>query len=481
MGFVGFLNFLPFVFTTETPATVNVQPVQPVTTTVAAPVKPAKSDVFFSGAISANTIYNFNITPNDMSLPWWMRDDVGTDYIIKNIKDAGMNAVTLHFNYALDMATDTFFRPTFATSELSLASPDWAGIEAGADRVASQGLKPVFYMTILPLPQSWDSLLALSYVPKDPDAFFASYKDTLLTIARLSEKYDSPYMSIGVELGPVATDSKYLPYWEDIISSVRQVYHGTLTYSSYVDDTWRYNTELDDLSFTHLIDMLGMNIYPQTLDDGQLNGTYDQFYNEWKTSIVPNLQALIDKLDKPVFISEFGINRLDGTGSRGYWGGDQGMKFDLQEQAELFDASLRAMHEGLNLKGIVFWGANDNVDLVNGIIDPEKSYTNNWIDVPAEQIIQKWANIFLPDNVDSGGSRFAIQVNTPPPVSIAPPPPASAPEEPLIEQLADILVPNITNGGGGGGGGGYPSIESPAEVPGKKWYDDFWYGTGPVL
>ena len=368
------------------PATFTTQP------TPAAPVNNVvdKQKIILGGAISANAPYSFNVSPGDPNLPFWVRNSVGTDYIINKINNAGMNSVVLHFNYTLDPKTDTFFRPTFNTQEMYLNSPDWATIEAGAQRVTTLGSKPVFYMTINQLPSSWDSLLASNYSPKNSDAFFASYKEILLKIAYLSEKYNSPYMSIGVELGPVATDPKYLPYWQDIIKSVRAVYRGKLTYVSWVDDVHDYNTELDDLTFTDQIDLLGMTVFPQTLDQGQLDGTYNEFYAEWKNYIIPEYKKFIERVDKPVFIAEFGISRIDGTGSRGYWGSDVGMKLDFVEQAELMDASLRAIHEGLKLEGIVFWGGFDSTSLVNGTIDINDSYTTNWIGVPAEAMVTKW-------------------------------------------------------------------------------------------
>ena len=368
------------------PATFTTQP------TPAAPVNNVvdKQKIILGGAISANAPYSFNVTPGDPNLPAWVRNSVGTDYIINKINNAGMNSVVLHFNYTLDPKTDTFFRPTFNTQEMYLNSPDWATIEAGAQRVTTLGSKPVFYMTINQLPSSWDSLLASNYSPKNSDAFFASYKEILLKIAYLSEKYNSPYMSIGVELGPVATDPKYLPYWQDIIKSVRAVYRGKLTYVSWVDDVHDYNTELDDLTFTDQIDLLGMTVFPQTLDQGQLDGTYNEFYAEWKNYIIPEYKKFIERVDKPVFIAEFGISRIDGTGSRGFWGSDVGMKLDFVEQAELMDASLRAIHEGLKLEGIVFWGGFDSTSLVNGTIDINDSYTTNWIGVPAEAMVTKW-------------------------------------------------------------------------------------------
>ena len=368
------------------PATFTTQP------TPAAPVNNVvdKQKIILGGAISANAPDSFNVSPGDPNLPFWVRNSVGTDYIINKINNAGMNSVVLHFNYTLDPKTDTFFRPTFNTQEMYLNSPDWATIEAGAQRVTTLGSKPVFYMTINQLPSSWDSLLASNYSPKNSDAFFASYKEILLKIAYLSEKYNSPYMSIGVELGPVATDPKYLPYWQDIIKSVRAVYRGKLTYVSWVDDVHDYNTELDDLTFTDQIDLLGMTVFPQTLDQGQLDGTYNEFYAEWKNYIIPEYKKFIERVDKPVFIAEFGISRIDGTGSRGYWGSDVGMKLDFVEQAELMDASLRAIHEGLKLEGIVFWGGFDSTSLVNGTIDINDSYTTNWIGVPAEAMVTKW-------------------------------------------------------------------------------------------
>lgn len=415
------------------PSKQSAAPEAPVATNAA-----TKQLSFMGAAISSNNEYNFNINPSDPNTPSWMKDYVGTDWVLDQFKGANLNTAVFHFNYNLDRITDTFSKPNFNTPDLFLGAPSWDTIEAGAVRAVNAGLQPVFYMTVISLPDSWNSLLADKYVPSNPDAFFASYKEQLLTIAGLSEKYDSPYMNIGTELGPVATDSKYLPYWEDIISSVRQVYTGKLTYTSYVDDRNNFNTELDKLTFTHLIDMLGMTVFPQTLDNGELNGTYDQFYNEWKTDIVPGLQSLIDKLDKPVFIGEFGISRIDGAGSTALWGVDNGKALDFQEQAELFDAALRAIHEGLDIEGIVFWGAADNTSLVNGTVDVNNSYTNNWVETPSESIIAKWADIFLPD----------IQV---------------------------------ASGGGGGGNYGYPSIDTPAVIPTKNWYDEFLYGTGPVL
>lgn len=358
-------------------------------TGVVSSAQPIQSNIVLGAAMSANSVYSFNHVSSNPDVPFWAKDRVGTDYILKNIKDAGMNTVVLHFNYSLDPNTDTFFRPTFNTESLYLGSPTWESLDIAGQRAVDAGLNPVFYMTIVQLPYTWEGIF--TYTPKQTDDFFASYKQQLLKIAELSEKYDSPYMSIGVELGPVVRDAKYLPYWEDIISSVRSIYHGKLSYSSYVDDVHNFNTELDDLTFINLIDLIGINLFPETLDNGEMDGTYDQFYAEWKNDIVPGLQALADKIDKPIFISEFGITRLDGGGSHAFAGGvADGKAIDQKEQADVFDAALRAINEGLKTEGILIWGAADNFRSVSGKIDPAIGYTTNWVDMLAEDVISKW-------------------------------------------------------------------------------------------
>lgn len=381
---------ITFSVDSSTPAAISLT-----TSPVAAvPAAAPQSKIMLGASMSANSVFSFNLVPSNPEVPNWARDRAGTDYILKNIKDAGMDTVTLHFYYSLDTNTDTFFRPTYNTEKLFFASPTWESLDIAGQRAVDAGLKPVFYMTLNQLPDNGDSLLANKYVPNNPDSFFASYKEYLLEVAKLSEKYDSPYMTIGVEMGAVVSDSKYLKYWEDIISSVREIYHGKLTYNSYVNDRYEFNTELDDLTFLHLIDMVGFNLAPQTLDNGEIDGTYEQFYEEWKTDIVPGLQALATKLNKPVFISEFIITRLDGTGSHEFSGSGVGQPIDLKEQADVFDAALKAIYEGLDTDGIIVWGAADYSRMSNGSVDPYNGLSINWVDSPAEDVIAKWMTTF---------------------------------------------------------------------------------------
>src|SRR5262249_6522882 len=71
--------------------------------------------------------------------------------------------------------------------------------------------------------------------PANPSAFFASYKSMIVAQAQVAQAHGAALLSIGTELDQLA-GSAYLAYWTDIISSVRAVFSGQLTYSAIWDD-----------------------------------------------------------------------------------------------------------------------------------------------------------------------------------------------------------------------------------------------------
>jgi len=68
-------------------------------------------------------------------------------------------------------------------------------------------------------------------VPTDPAEFFSSYKDRMLDFAQVAQQTGADSLSIGNELASL-TGAQYHSYWTDLIDSIRQVYHGMITYSA---------------------------------------------------------------------------------------------------------------------------------------------------------------------------------------------------------------------------------------------------------
>src|SRR5262249_927011 len=115
--------------------------------------------------------------------------------------------------------------------------------------------------------------------PANPSAFFASYKSMIVAQAQVAQAHGAALLSIRTELDQLA-GSAYLAYWTDIISSVRAVFSGQLTYSAIWDDAispWQGHNGLaagtgnlaTQVSFWSQLDYVGLDAYPAISEAAQ--------------------------------------------------------------------------------------------------------------------------------------------------------------------------------------------------------------------
>ena len=109
------------------------------------------------------------------------------------------------------------------------------------------------------------------YQPTNVATFFASYKQMIVAEAQVAQQNGAQMLSIGAELDQL-TGSQYLSYWTDIISSVRAVFSGALTYSA----SW--NTA-NEVSFWSQLNYEGVDCYVP-LSSAQ-NPTLQDLVNGW--------------------------------------------------------------------------------------------------------------------------------------------------------------------------------------------------------
>src|SRR5437763_11249003 len=129
------------------------------------------------------------------------------------------------------------------------------------------------------------------YNPANPAAFFASYKSMIVAEAQVAQAHGATVLSLGTELDQL-TGPQYLSYWTDIISSVRAVLSGKLTYSAdWNDDTspWQGHNGLTagtgnvatQISFWDQLDYVGIDDYAPVSD--QANPSLADLIAGWTT------------------------------------------------------------------------------------------------------------------------------------------------------------------------------------------------------
>ncbi|HEY9878919.1 MAG TPA: Calx-beta domain-containing protein, partial [Leptolyngbyaceae cyanobacterium] len=194
--------------------------------------------------------------------------------------------------------------------------------------------------------------------PTDRTTFFSNYKKIILDYARLGQKYGVEALVLGTELNGVTKETDKAA-WLDIISSVKQVYSGKLTYAANWDAP-------NKIPFVSQLDMIGVDAYyPLTQNN---NASVDQLVSAWTStpedsfvkqltggqSIVDWLEGISKSTGKPIVFTEVGFRSADGNAAAPYafWGQNT---VDFTEQSRLYEAFFKVFGGSASQAGDVSW------------------------------------------------------------------------------------------------------------------------------
>lgn len=242
--------------------------------------------------------------------------------------------------------------------------------------------------------------------PTDPAAWFASYQQMMTHYAQIAKDHGAEMMVVGTELYSMSGSSDpmysqdpttfpYYPYWNNLISAMRAIYSGKLTYAASQNEIG----ETYHVSFSGLLDYLGADIYfplsnqadPSfaTLQNGWTtnNGMYD--YNR-----VAEVDAWQARWQKPVIFTEIGYRSINYDACAPWdfsadtvWCGDSSVPvtYNGYAQARSYDTFFKVWGNKSYLAGVFWWyWAIDPAD--GGVGDT--GYT--LVRKPAESTVKWW-------------------------------------------------------------------------------------------
>mgnify|MGYP003670306796 CR=1 FL=1 len=244
----------------------------------------------------------------------------------------------------------------------------------GAIRAAKRAGVKVFVKPQLLIPDAWAGAI-------DPGSdagwedWFDAYRTHLVELAVLAESEDADGFVVGTELGRSASRAE----WSDVIAAVRNVFSGTLTYAAHGVEG------LNAFSHWHLLDLAGVTLYP-SLGNNPERGAMQAHVEE----TTAQLRGAADRIGKPVWITEIGIQSRHGAQERPWeWRGmDADAPPDSGLQATVIDLWLEALAGDWN-RGVLLW-AWSNDPLAGGPNDRDYLLQNK----PAEQVMRcRWKNL----------------------------------------------------------------------------------------
>lgn len=235
--------------------------------------------------------------------------------------------------------------------------------------------------------------------------WFSEYEKHVIPMAQMAEKLGIEYINLGHDMGYAidgyrfsggASDS--LERWQKLITAIRGVYHGKLTYFggvSFIDNYYEDNGYPP--GFVNLFDAVGINVQ-------SISKTFNPTVNELKASVT----ALLDRYKQwpcPVFIMIRTPSVDGGTSFETYIEpllvvnreADR-HKMNIWQQADIYEAFYEVVNErptgNGQVMGIFSWGYNylDDYLTVPGKADGAMAMDKsaNIRGKPAEAVMDFW-------------------------------------------------------------------------------------------
>jgi hypothetical protein len=248
------------------------------------------------------------------------------------------------------------------------------GVEETVCLAKDQGLKIMLKPQVW-VGHEWIGNLSFQKV-QEWEQWEASYEAYILPFAEMCQTMDVELLCIGTE---IKQSVKLRPlFWHNLISKIRKIYHGKLTYASNWD-------EYDLVSFWSKLDYIGVNAYFPLCYD--LNPTEEKLTESW-TPILDKLERTSKKFDRPILFTEYGYLSIDGCGGETWK-----LEANLQSANYNPEAQSRCLHVLLDCcSKQKFWSGGF---LWKWYDDPNQNKESMQRDhtpqgKPAEEVVRKW-------------------------------------------------------------------------------------------
>lgn len=240
----------------------------------------------------------------------------------------------------------------------------------------------------------WRGEIAMK-TEEDWQKWFKDYETFILHYAQLAEEHQMEMLCIGTELHQTCVQRE--DDWRKLITKIRAVYSGPLTYAA------NFSGEYQEVSFWDELDYIGVQGYFPLTD--RTDPSIEDLRNGWKQPLA-ELQAFSNQYQKPILFTEIGYKSTKDAGiSPWTWPQqlDRDKRADIYSedmQAKLYEAMMQEVMSAPFIAGIHIWKWYPNYD--ERIARIKARYGNtDFYDIDftpqgkqAESVMSKWFSEF---------------------------------------------------------------------------------------
>jgi len=266
---------------------------------------------------------------------WW-HDDYSTahsDTAIELLAQTGAEWLSILATWYQDSVTDTLIKPDTSRT------PTDQSVAHAIVRAQALGLR-IMLKPHVDCDTGWRGEI----VPDSAGGWFRNYRRFIFHYARLAESLHCEQFCVGTELD--LTTLGHEAEWRVIIDTVRQLFHGTITYAANWD---RYSTHVP---FWDAVDLVGIDAYFWLTSTN--NPSLDELIAAWNTRWLPQLDAFQAGVGKPILFTEIGYRSVDSTNMRP-WDYSMTGPVDTAEQRDCYEAAFRCLRTRSWFAGFYWW------------------------------------------------------------------------------------------------------------------------------
>ncbi|MHA1791683.1 MAG: glycoside hydrolase family 113 [Promethearchaeota archaeon] len=266
--------------------------------------------------IEGNERYSFKFAKGIAYLGHWTTDGLSRPENFQDIQEMMGNGS----NY---IALSTFWYQDYLNSTIiynSSSTHDLISVGRFIDYIHGNGSSVLFKPMLDVSTGEWRSWISPT------EEWWKSWHDWTIMMAKLAENHSVEIFSVGCEMG---NTEQNVSEWRDLISDIRQVYSGKLTYAANWDAVFR-------IEWWDALDFIGIDAwYPLTT---KLDPTITELRTSWN-GIGQHLELISRQWNRPILFTEMGYQSRDGCNMMP-WDVKFRLVEDQQEQADCYEAFL---------------------------------------------------------------------------------------------------------------------------------------------
>jgi hypothetical protein len=174
--------------------------------------------------------------------------------------------------------------------------------------------------------------------------WFLSYRRYILHQARLGEAIGAELFSIGNELPLLTLTPAHQADWRRLISEVRQVFSGNITYCA------NWGEDFEQIRFADALDVVGLNAYYPLTTEPEASF---EACRRGARAVADKVAAVAARVRRPIIITEIGYPGTTQAALRPW--SEDGSELSVKVQADAAKAFFEAFWDRPWLRGVYWW------------------------------------------------------------------------------------------------------------------------------